>query len=266
LAETGWTQRGEDIPVTFADGDVFQAHALPDGTVEISQNGFLVVQQAVSSLSQPALSKVSTPEALSFNQPVFTQVKPVSYKLPNDSAPGLPNVSLPNSPLQQSTALTIDYTYDRLNRLASATYSDGRSFHYTYDAAGNVLELQKNLGPGTVVTAYTYDTANQLQTATENGVTWQYTYDANGSLVSDGIKTYTYDAANRLTQVTDQSLVTQLSYNGLGQRLSMNAAGVIPHYGMDGDQPLVAESSDNTTLNRVAKRFSRPVCSFVPRL
>jgi hypothetical protein len=34
-AEDGWTQRGADIPVTFADGDVFQARALEDGTVEI---------------------------------------------------------------------------------------------------------------------------------------------------------------------------------------------------------------------------------------
>ena len=130
----------------------------------------------------------------------------------------------------------------------SAAYSDGRNFNYTYDAAGNVLELQKNLGPGTVITTYTYDAANQLNTAQEGSTTWQYTYDANGSLISDGVKTYTYDSANRLIQVTDQSLVTSLSYNGLGQRLSMDAAGVIAHYVMDGDQPLTANSNGNTTF------------------
>lgn len=94
-----------------------------------------------------------------------------------------------------------------LNNLTSATYSDRSKFGYTYDAAGNVLELERNLGPGTVVTTYTYDFANQLETATENGVTWQYHYDANGSLIetspsgtaSSGAKRYTYNVAGYLT-------------------------------------------------------------------
>ena len=62
------------------------------------------------------------------------------------------------------------------------------------------------------------------------------------------MKTYTYDSANRLIQVTDQSLVTSLSYNGLGQRLSMDAAGVIAHYVMDSDLPITANSNGNTTF------------------
>jgi RHS repeat-associated protein len=144
--------------------------------------------------------------------------------------------------------ITIDYTYDALHRLTSATYSDGRSFSYTYDPAGNVLELQQNLGPGTVTTTYTYDAANQLTTAQQGSTSWQYTYDANGSLISDGVKTYTYDSANRLIEVSDQSVVTSLSYNGLGQRLSMDAAGVIATYVLDGDRPLTATSNSNTTF------------------
>jgi YD repeat-containing protein len=111
-----------------------------------------------------------------------------------------------------------------------------------------VLELQQDLGPGTVVTTYTYDAANQLDTAQQGSTSWQYTYDANGSLISDGVKTYTYDSANRLIEVSDQLSVTSLSYNGLGQRLSMDAAGVIAHYVMDGNQPLTAESNGNTTF------------------
>jgi RHS repeat-associated protein len=72
--------------------------------------------------------------------------------------------------------------------------------------------------------------------------------DTNVSLISDSVKTYTYDAANRLVQVSDQSSVVSMDYNGLGQRLSMDAAGVIAHYVMDGDQPLTAESAGNTTF------------------
>ena len=93
-----------------------------------------------------------------------------------------------------------------------------------------MLELEQNLGPGTIITTYTYDTANQLETAQQGSTSWQYTYDANGSLISDGMKTYTYDSANRLVQVSDPLSVTSLSYNGLGQRLSMDAASAIAHY------------------------------------
>src|SRR5687768_10100968 len=157
------------------------------------------------------------------------------------------SASLTQTPIPAGP-LTIDYIYDALNRLTDAAYSDGRFFQYTYDSAGNVLELQQNLGPGTVTTTYNYDAANQLNTAQQGSNTWQYTYDANGSLISDGVKTYTYDSANRLIQVSDQSSVVTMDYNGLGQRLSMDAAGVIAHYVMGGDQPLTADSAGNTTF------------------
>ena len=35
------------------------------------------------------------------------------------------------------TATTITYTYDALQRLTGADYSDGKDFTYAYDAAGN---------------------------------------------------------------------------------------------------------------------------------
>ena len=67
-------------------------------------------------------------------------------------------------------------------------------------------------------------------------------------MVLNGVKNYTYDSANRLVEISDQLSVTSLSYNGLGQRLSMNAAGVIATYVLDGDRPLTAESNGNTTF------------------
>jgi RHS repeat-associated protein len=39
-----------------------------------------------------------------------------------------------------------------------------------------------------------------------------------------------------------------MDYNGLNQRLSMDAAGVIAHYVLDGDRPLAAESGGNSTF------------------
>ena len=160
-----------------------------------------------------------------------------------------------------SGPITIDYTYDALNRLTDATYSDGRCFTYTYDPNGNVLEMEQDLGPGTVTTTYTYDIANQLASAQQGGTTWQYVYDANGSLTevlpggtpSTGAKRYTYNTAGYLTQVeshngSDWNTQAEMDYNGLGQRLSMDAAGVIAYYVMDRNRPLTAESNGNTTF------------------
>jgi len=185
-----------------------------------------------------------TPAATDTPLPTFTPTLP----------PTITPTPIPSGPL------TIDYTYDALHRITSATYSDGRSFGYTYDAAGNVLELEQDLGSGTETTTYTYNAANELVTATVNGTTWNYTYDANGSLTEvlpngnpgNGAKRYIYNSAGNLVQVeahngTGWDTQAEMSYNGLGQRLSMTAAGVTSTYIMDGDRPLTAESAGNTT-------------------
>jgi RHS repeat-associated protein len=127
--------------------------------------------------------------------------------------------------LSASSTLTITYTYDALNRLTAADYSDGSFFHYAYDSAGNRLsettQAESNV--------YTYDDANRLTSA--NGVA--YAWDANGNLLSDGVNTYTYDGANRLTGVTDGVSAVSYAYNGLGDRLQTSAAGQTTRYTLD---------------------------------
>ncbi|MBL0385943.1 DNRLRE domain-containing protein [Tumebacillus sp. ITR2] len=95
----------------------------------------------------------------------------------------------------------VSYQYDALDRLTQETLPDGTKIVYTYDAAGNRTQKAVTKSGTTTTTAYTYDAANQMQTA--GGKT--YTYDKNGNLLSDGTKTYVYDAADRLTQVKDAS-------------------------------------------------------------
>jgi len=36
---------------------------------------------------------------------------------------------------------TVTYTYDSLNRLKSAVYSNNQELHYSYDAAGNITRI-----------------------------------------------------------------------------------------------------------------------------
>jgi len=57
-----------------------------------------------------------------------------------------------------------------------------------------------------------------------------FTWDANGNLTSDGVRSYTYDHANRLTQVTEGSLTTEFAYNGDGVRTGKTIAGDTTEY------------------------------------
>ncbi len=111
--------------------------------------------------------------------------------------------------------VTINYAYDPLYRLTEANYSTGDYYHYAYDAVGNRLSQTTELA----VNSYQYDAANRLTSV--NGV--PYMWDANGSLLSDGLNSYTYDSANRLISFNGTS---SYAYNGLGDRLTQPANGM----------------------------------------
>ena len=104
---------------------------------------------------------------------------------------------------------TTSYTYDQHNRLASKT-TDGVAVVYTYDDFGRVVTQATKNGDTTVLTeSYTY-TANSSQIATYtttiggSSVTYSYTYDDNGNILSenkDGFVTdYIYDSQNQLLE------------------------------------------------------------------
>lgn len=120
---------------------------------------------------------------------------------------------------------TLTHLYDDLYRLTSTTYSTGEFFTYTYDPAGN-RKSQTTLA-GTNV--YTYDGANRLTQV--DGQT--YSWDNNGNLLNDGLRTLTYDSVNRLISVTQGSTTTQFTYNGDGDRLAQSTAGVATNYTLD---------------------------------
>jgi RHS repeat-associated protein len=154
--------------------------------------------------------------------------------------------------------VTIDYTYDRLNRLTAADYSDGRFFHYKYDAVGN--RLSETTPAGT--TCYYYDVANRLVEVYDNGqnLTCQpagsvsgvmYTWDNNGNLLSDGEYTYVYDHANRLKSVTNGTdFNASYSYNGLGDRVSQTVNSVTTNFTLDMNSGLtqVLQEGSNSYL------------------
>jgi RHS repeat-associated protein len=152
--------------------------------------------------------------------------------------------TLPSAPQaledQEDGALTIVYEYDPLNRLTSATYSDGRYFEYTYDSVGN--RLSEATDSGTV--EYDYDVANRLEYVDGQPYTW----DDNGNLLDDGVNTYTYDQANRLLTVSSTEYEIEYEYNGLGDRLWQAVDSETTTYTLDLVSGLTQVLADGTQI------------------
>ena len=115
----------------------------------------------------------------------------------------------------------MSFGYDPLDRLTSATYSDGQGLTYGYDAAGNRLSenwLQGNTVQST--NSYSYAAqSNRLQTVNS----LSQTYDANGNMIERNVTgtvwTQTFDGENRLVAVSNQQSAFSFAYDGDGNRV-----------------------------------------------
>ena len=132
---------------------------------------------------------------------------------------------------------SVSYTYDSLNRLASASASNGAWGNaYVYDGYGNLL--QKN------VTAGSAPSLSQAVNGGTNQIVGD-SYDANGNQTSlyiagAGNVQLTYDIANRMTGILYYGLGSY-AYNPQNQRVwrkTVNGSGqateVFSFYGIDG--------------------------------
>jgi RHS repeat-associated protein len=141
-----------------------------------------------------------------------------------------------------STAGTINYQYDELNRLTQETLLDGTTITYAYDAAGNRTSKTVTNG-GSTTTNYTYDDGNQLTAV--NGQA--YTYDANGNLTSNGTKTFVYNEINQLVQVKTSggTVIASYTYDDQGRRISVTASGSTVYYHYSGDKVIYVTDGNN---------------------
>ncbi len=158
------------------------------------------------------------------------------------------------------------FVYDSLNRLAEASYPEGRREYYTYDKADNRLTMTTD----TLLETYTYDSASRLTERSihdlaENGQTaygqpeipaadriYQYTYDRQGNTLSDGENTYTYDSLNRLTQVnTKAGGIQKNRYDGEGLRAELEENGRLVRFLFHNGEVVLEEPTEDAVTRYI---------------
>lgn len=127
-----------------------------------------------------------------------------------------------------SANITWSVGYNNVGRIVSFN-ATGNTAGFGYDANGNRSSSTRALNGQTTSRTYTVSsTSNRLTgfSQTINGssnTSVTYGYNANGDMVTDGLRSYTYDAEGRLaastTGATDTSPTTRYAHNALGQRV-----------------------------------------------
>ena len=145
-------------------------------------------------------------------------------------------------------SLTHNYTYDSRGRVATESYTGGRTLSYqygnrsmtmtenenenstrntttTYDAWGNVKTVTDPISS----ISNTYSSNGAIKQAIAGGATWTFGYDDRGNRTSmadpdAGTTTYVYDALGRETKRTDaRNVVFETKYDYLGRVIQRKA-------------------------------------------
>jgi RHS repeat-associated protein len=144
------------------------------------------------------------------------------------------------------------FSYDADNRLLLASSTTAGRYAYAYDSVDNVTTFET---PAENADA-TYNNVNQVESFAGNS----FSYDADGNLVNDGVRTYRWDAENRLVSVAfinEPNQQTHFQYNGFGRRVAIVTAGdrepddvQETHYLWCGDVLCQARNSRNIVTRR----------------
>jgi RHS repeat-associated protein len=116
---------------------------------------------------------------------------------------------------------TTSRAYDTDGRI-TANASAGTST-YTYNNDSSIASRTDNtpvaasLSNGLTTFAVSPNT-NQLNSVT-GALTYVYSYDSVGNMLSDGTRTFTYNAAGRMSSALNAGVTTTYAYNALGQRV-----------------------------------------------
>ena len=155
----------------------------------------------------------------------------------------------------------VNYSYDALNRLATATDEHGTTT-YTYTPAGSRASVTQANG---VITSYNYDSLNrltQLTSRASNGTVLQqysYTLDATGRRTriiehNGRASEYRYDDLYRLVEeaITDPqngNHLAQYQYDTVGNRTQSTVNGVTTSYSYDANDRILSQGGTSYTYD-----------------
>jgi RHS repeat-associated protein len=163
--------------------------------------------------------------------------------LPNTGDRRLSSISYNAAPASNETLTTDDagrvnmrtdgtgksetYSYDAADRLVSGSVT-GTSPAYTESYGYNNADVITSKSGEPVAadnfTATSTGSTNEISTLTPSGSTGRsFSYDADGEVLSDGVRKYTWDAENRLLTITEISSghLTTFTYDGNGRRVGI---------------------------------------------
>jgi YD repeat-containing protein len=121
------------------------------------------------------------------------------------------------------------FTYDALNRLATAESLLWGRDTYHYDVLNNITGIDTLSGGVTTGRSYTYGTTNRLDSITTTaGVTSSYQYDVRGNVTNRAGQVLAFDLADRLSGITG---IATYSYDASGRRVKQTPTGaLLPKY------------------------------------
>lgn len=177
-----------------------------------------------------------------------------------DDVGNLRAINLPTLPDSTETPTRISLAYNALNQRVRYVNGANNVWSYTYDAAGNVVQISDPLGS---ILQYDYDVYNNVTTITyPTDAQVQLTYDESKNLREitmppnsterEQTITYRLDVAGNVIEIENGDSVTQYEYDSMGnvqQRITPD--GSTTTYEYDGAGQLIRTAySDGTVIER----------------
>lgn len=129
---------------------------------------------------------------------------------------------------------THNYSYNDIYELTNVTGAQTHDFDY--DIVGNRLTAD----------AIPYVPNNLNQYESVDSVT--YTYDGNGNLTNDGLRTFNFDDQNRLSSATNGSIISAYEYDAFNRRVSKTVDGITTYYVYDQNEVIAEYDSAGALL------------------
>lgn len=186
-----------------------------------------------------------------------------------------------NGNSQQIAKFQYDFDKEGKKLYEEKLHETDNSEAYSYDAKYQLIEYKVGqLISGSIpspVSSSTYnlDPSGNWNSVTKNGVIenrshnvlnqiisidgLNLSYDSNGNLIDDGVRTYSYNTENRLTQViskSDGQIILQCKYDALNRRIVKTTYSSAPkdtHFLYDGRGFLILAELDSSST--IEKRY-----------